>query len=598
MVALVVGTAFGAFAYDSDRQLVREHQQRALAVARTVAGESAVREAAARYSAANDRPGGGATHESSAALADTEVRRRAESVRRATDSLFVVVTDDEGIRLAHPETAELGRRVSTSPSVALSGRVELARHRAHLGEEVVAKVPIRAPGSRQVVGEANVGVSASAVHTQLVRVLLSGLGWLVAALVVGFAASALFARRWKRLTLGLEPDQLAALVQEQEAVLHGIGEGVLALDTHGVVTVANDEVRTLLSSQAVPGRSLSEIGSTPRVRETIEEAAGRPVMVVVGERVLVISARSVEQDGRHLGTLLTVADRTDVESLTRQLDAVQTMSSALRAQRHEFANRLHVLSGLVHADNGDEASEYIDALLGSGPFGESLSELDSIGDSSLRVFLSAKAASARERGVTLLLGGATWVDGRVSAPVDVTTVVGNLIDNAVDAAHDGGRLPRRVEAELIAQGGELLVTVADSGDGVGAEMADDLFAEGVSTKDHAQMLGGRGVGLSLIRQIARARGGDVRLTECGSAPGADGQPPVPQAEADRVTGGAVFVARLPDVLQSPTSQENAVPRTDPAAPRRPPSEREAERTAGQETEQETGQSTDLKDGGA
>ncbi|WP_019544559.1 sensor histidine kinase [Streptomyces sulphureus] len=577
VVALVVCTAFGAFAYDSDRRLVREHQQRALVVARTVAGEPAVREAAAHWSAANKRPGGGARG-SGATLAGTEVRNRAEAVRRSTGSLFVVVTDDEGIRLAHPDTAELGRRVSTSPSAALSGREELARHRAHLGEEVVAKVPVRAPGSRQVVGEANVGVSASAVRGQLVRVLLGGLGWLVAALVVGFAASALLARRWKRLTLGLEPDQLAALVQEQEAVLHGIGEGVLALDARGVVTVANDEVRALLSSAAVPGRRVDALGLTARVRETIEKADGRPVMAVVGERVLVLSARPVEKDGRHLGALLTVADRTDVESLTRQLDAVQTMSSALRAQRHEFANRLHVLSGLVHAGSTREASEYLDALIGSGAFGESLPALDSIQDSSLRAFLFAKAASARERGVTLVLGGVTWVEDRVSAPVDVTTVVGNLLDNAIDAAHDGTRRPPRVEVELIAQEAELLVTVADSGDGVRAEVADDLFAEGVSTKDQAQVLGGRGVGLPLIRQIARARGGDVRLTERGSPPADGPRPPAEPVEADRVTGGAVFVARLPDVLDH-TPEEDAVPGTACVAPRRPPSGRGTGRAA-------------------
>ncbi|WP_016905772.1 sensor histidine kinase [Streptomyces xiaopingdaonensis] len=553
---------------------MREHQQRALVVARAVASEPAVREAVADRSAANKRPGGGARG-SGAALAGTGVRKKAEAVRGSTGSLFVVVTDDEGIRLAHPDTAESGRRVGTSPSTALSGREELARHRAHSGEEVVAKAPVRAPGSRQVVGEASVGVSASAVRGQLLRVLLGGLGWLV----VGFAASVLLARRWKRLTLGLEPDQLAALVQEQEAVLHGIGEGVLALDARGVVTVANDEVRALLSSAAEPGRRLEALGLTARVRETIEKAGGRPVMAVVGERVLVLSARPVEKDGRHLGVLLTVADRTDAESLTRQLDAVRTMSSALRAQRHEFANRLHVLSGLVHTDSTREASEYLDALIGSGAFGESLPELASIQDSFLRAFLSAKAAAARERGVTLVLGGVTRVENRVTAPVDVTTVVGNLLDNAIDAAHDGNRRPRRVEVELIAQGAELLVTVADSGDGVRTEVADGLFAEGVSTKDQAQVLGGRGAGLPLIRQIARARGGDVRLTERGSPPGDGPRPPVAPVEADRVTGGAVFVARLPDVLGH-APEEDAVSDTAFVAPRRPPSGRGAGRAAG------------------
>ncbi|POX42465.1 histidine kinase [Streptomyces sp. Ru73] len=570
IVVAVLVSAFGAFAYDTDQRLVHEYQQRALAISRTVASEPAVRAAAARYSAANDRPGHGAAHESSTALAATAVRRRAETVRKETGSLFVVVTDDRGIRLAHPDVSQLGKKVSTDPSRALSGHEELALHRAHLGEEVVAKVPVRAPGSDRVVGEANVGVSAAAVRAQAARVLWGGVGWLVAALLLGIGASVLLARRWKRLTLGLEPEELAGLVQEQEAVVHGIGEGVLAVDGHGRVTVANDEVRRLLGTPAEPGTPLDALGLTPRVREVVGAAEGRPVMAGVGKRVLVVSARRVERDGLDLGTLLTVKDRTDVESLTRQLDAVQTMSSALRAQRHEFANRLHVLSGLLHQGHTEQAADYIDTLLGtagtlpgtgggdpSAASGAALPGLETVKDPYLSAILSAKAAQARELGVTLLLGGATWVDAPVTARVDVTTVLGNLIDNALDAARDGTRRPPRVEVELMAVESDLHLTVADSGDGVPAGLADTLFEEGVSTKDHASAPGGRGVGLSLIRRIARGRGGDIRLTDPGgppadpTGPGTGADSAEPFGESDRVTGGAVFVARLPNVVRNP-----------------------------------------------
>ncbi|MEU6113044.1 sensor histidine kinase [Streptomyces sp. NPDC047117] len=584
VVVAVLASAFGAFAYDTDQRLVRQYQQRALAIARTVASEPTVRAGAARYSRTNDRPGQGAAHESSTTLAANAVRKRAETVRKSTGSLFVVVTDDRGIRLAHPDVSELGKKVSTAPSRALSGREELAVHRAHLGEEVVAKVPVRAPGLSRVVGEANVGVSVAAVHAQAARVLWGGVGWLVAALLLGIGASVLLARRWKRLTLGLEPEELAGLVQEQEAVVHGIGEGVLAVDGYGRVTVANDEVRRLLGTPAEPGTRLDRLGLTPRVLEVVSEPEGRPVMAVVGERVLVVSARRVERDGLDLGTLLTVKDRTDVESLTRQLDAVQTMSSALRAQRHEFANRLHVLSGLLHQGHTEQAADYIDSLLGtggsggtstgtatsigpgdigdtggSGPLeapGAALPGLDTVKDPYLSAILSAKAAQARELGVTLLLGGATWVDGPVTARVDLTTVLGNLIDNALDAARDGTRRPPRVEVELMTVESDLHITVADSGDGVPAELAGTLFEEGISTKDHASAPGGRGVGLSLIRQIARGRGGDIRLTDPGGPPTASETAEGAEAtdlpgEHDRVTGGAVFVARLPHVVRHP-----------------------------------------------
>ncbi|MEK8174098.1 ATP-binding protein [Streptomyces sp. M19] len=241
-------------------------------------------------------------------------------------------------------------------------------------------------------------------------------------------------------------------------------------------------------------------------------------------------------------------DRTDIESLTRQLDAVQTMSSALRAQRHEFANRLHVISALIHGRHFAETTGYIDSLVGTGPLGEALPGVEAVSDSYVRAFLAAKAAQAREAAVTLVVGEATWVDGRVAAPVDVTTVCGNLVDNAIDAARDGARQPARVEVELMTEGTTLLITVADTGDGVPADLADAVFREGVSTKNHDAAPGGRGIGLALARQIARARGGDVYVAERGGPPTGSGSVDSPAPE--RVSGGAVFVARLPDVMES------------------------------------------------
>lgn len=554
VVAVTLATAFAAFAYSNEHRIDREYQLRALAVARTVASEPSVRRATAEFSAANSRPGGGAARIPRGTLARGTVQTVAEAARIRTGSLFVVVTDDQGIRLAHPELSQLGRKVSTDPSDALAGHEELARHRAHLGDEVVAKVPVYAPGSAtQVVGEANAGLAASDVRAQLVRVLLGGLGWLVGALVLGVAASALLAGRWKRLTLGLEPEELAGLVQEQEAVLHGIGEGVLAVDTAGRVTVVNDEARRLLAPGAAPGRHLGELGLTPRVVEALRSPAQGPVMAAVGERVLVLSSRTVRRDGRDLGTLLTVKDRTDVESLTRQLDAVQAMSSALRAQRHEFANRLHVVSALARGGHLAETTDYIDTILGTGPLGEALPGLDAVRDSYLCAFLSAKAAQARERGVTLVVGDATWVEGTLGAPVDVTTVLGNLVDNAVEAAQQGQRPGARVEVELMAEDTTLVVTVADTGDGVAVVPAGDVFREGLSTKNHDPVVGGRGIGLALARQIARTKGGDVYLAEPGGPPmsstPAEGSEDPGGTGAGPVSGGAVFVARLHDVME-------------------------------------------------
>lgn len=539
VVAVALAVAFGVFAFSSGQRTSDEYGERALSIARTVAADPEVRSLVAQFSAVDTA---GTPAAPAGVLASGALQRTAESVRERTDALFIVVTDDRGLRLAHPDPTVLGLRVSTDPSGALAGNEVVEQQRGTLGDSVRAKVPITAPDSEDmVVGEVSVGISTTEVRSEFIRDLVAGAVVAGAALVFGLVGSTLLARRWKRLTLGLEPEELAELVREQEAVLHGIGEGVVAIDTDGVVTVVNDEARALLSIDGKPGMRVERIGLTPRLLEVIDAAAGEPVLASVDDLVVIASARRVLRERRDLGTVLTVRDRTDVDTLTRQLDAVQSMSAVLRAQRHEFANRMHLVSGLLHEGHPQRAAEYIDEILGVGPRSEDVDGLDvdgldAVTDAYLRSFLTAKAAHARESGVAMILGGNTWVSGSVTAAVDVTTVLGNLVDNALEAARLGARRPPVVEVDLLQENSTLHITVLDSGDGVSLP-ADQLFVEGVSTRTDTDSAAGRGVGLALSRQIARTRGGDVVLADPGG-----------RITAENERGGAVFVAALPNVV--------------------------------------------------
>lgn len=530
VVTLTLGVAFAVFAYISDQRLSGEYGQRALAVARSVASEPDVRAEVSRYAAGTLTPSAQLQQE----LAAGQLEEIADATQQRTDALFVVITDDQGIRLAHPDRSRLGELVSTDPSEALAGRELVIEERGTLGESVRAKVPVLEPDTDRVIGEVSVGISTSAVHAQLLGDLRKA-GLLVgAALVLGVVGSLLLARRWRGLTLGLEPSELAELVREQAAVLHGIGEGVLAVDSSWRTTFVNDEARRLLGIGGEPGLPVEEVGLTPRVLEVFRGVDGKPALATVGERIVIVAGRSVSRDGRDLGAVLTVRDRTDVESLTRQLDAVQSMSTVLRAQRHEFANRLHLLSGLLRGGRSVEASHYIDEVLGSGPLGAAMPGIDAIRDPYLQAFLTAKAAHARESGVELVLGPNTWVDANLVVLVDVTTVLGNLVDNAIEAATAGENAAPAAEVELVAEGSTLHVAVVDTGAGVAPDFVEQLFTEGKSTRPDRGVPGGRGVGLALARQIARTLGGDVRLASPGG-----GQSP---------WHGAEFIARLPGVL--------------------------------------------------
>ncbi|MQY04086.1 sensor histidine kinase [Actinomadura macrotermitis] len=510
VVVVVACLGYGLVAWMLDGTLREQYGRRALTVARSVAADPAIPAALA----AGD-PG-------------HLVQDRAERVRVRTGALFVVVTDRRGIRYSHPTPAELGRRVSTDPSAPLAGREVVRFERGTLGLSARGKVPLYDAGAK-VIGEVSVGFDARAIDRELGDALRD-LGLFIAgALLLGVLASAAIGRRLKRQTLGLEPYELVELVQEREAVLHGVGEGVVAVDPAGRIAVCNVEAARLLGvtpERGAPAADLA-VGFLREVLTGRREAAN--LFVTAGERVLVVNRREVRRDGRDLGAVVTLRDRTDLETLARELDSVRTLFDALRAQRHEYANRLHTLSGLLQLGHHQEAAAYIGTLMEDRiPVTGGLP--DPLPDPYLQAFLSAKAAVAAERGVRLDIGAGSYVPGRVAEPLDVTTVVGNLVDNAVEAARAGHRRPARVEVELLGDGRDLHVTVTDSGDGLPAALRETVFDDGVSTRGAA---GGRprGLGLGLARRTARARRGDVVFAE----PAGDDH-------------GAVVVARLPGVL--------------------------------------------------
>lgn len=545
LVVLVPGGIYGWLSY---QQLGEEAERRALTMARSVAAYDDVRAEVAEYVDQDT------AEIPQAVLAQTPLVPLASDVEESTNALFVVITDDDGIRLTHPNQNLLGHLTSTHPTAALTGQEVTNQERGTLGLSVRAKAPIYAPDSDSaVVGQVSLGFDMDDVLESLGQDIIAVVITAAGALGLGVLTSWLLGRRLRRLTLGLEPEEIAALSQDQEAVLRGVDEGVIGVSADGKITVINAEARKMLGIAAeenLVGRPLDEAGlpkSLSQVAaEASEESSSREE--VLGSRVLILTARPVLRGGRagatqDLGSVIMLRDRTQMQSLTRQLQAVSSMTTALRAQRHEFANRLHTVSGLLSIGSYRQTEEYVSELLAIGPLKYPAEQTELLREPYLQAFIGAKSVEAAERGVHLRIGDETLVRGRIIEANDVTTVLGNLIDNAVHAAVHGKNRDRWVEVDVLDElsgvkvsdepSGVLHVVVADSGDGAGAP--EQIFTDGFTTAEATSRdTHGQGLGLSLCRRIARDRGGDVWLADAG-------QPNGP---------GAVFCARLPGTVEA------------------------------------------------
>ena len=444
----------------------------------------------------------------------------AARVRKATNAAYVVIIDRTGKRYSHPNPALIGVRVE-EPVVALDGKVHTGFDEGSLGRSANSRAPIL-DASGHPVGEVSVGILEAEVGARISAEVTDIALYSLLALGLGVLASLLLARAIKRVTFGMEPAEIVPLMQEREAMLHGIREGVLAVDSKGEINVLNDEARRLLGlDSAHLGQPVEEALPPGRLQRIITGAIeGSDLVAVTDQNLLVLNRMPVVVAGRNTGWVVTIRDRTELEALLRQLDSVEGLTTALRAQEHEFSNRLHVLSVLLELGEVEEATRYSQELWQE----TSLASEDirsRIGASVVAALLLAKTTVAAERDVVVRLDPASSLEGSDVEDLPVVTVLGNLIDNAVDAVAEDprsvGSHPRgEVTVALSAAGGILHLTVTDTGPGIDAKRLEDVFVDGFSTKPPRGAMR-RGVGLALVHRLVTRVGGTITASSPGGA---------------------------------------------------------------------------------
>lgn len=444
----------------------------------------------------------------------------AERVRHATGAAFIVVADRQGIRYSHPNpqligTSLLGDPAENAQSV-LAGNTFTGVETGSLGRSMRAKVPVVAPDGT-VVGLVSVGVLEAHVSSELAARLpessvppLLGLG-------LGALGALLLARRVKRQTFGLEPREIAALLEQREAMLHSIREGALTIDPAGRVTLVNDEATRLIGlDTSALGRRLDELAAPGRLRDVLTgKVQGLDEVVLVGDRVVVVNRMPVEVHGKSVGAVVTLRDRTELDGLLDELADVRTMADALRAQEHEFANRLHVIGGLLELERYAEAVRFVNA---SSSLHQELAGalVGRIGEPIVSALLLGKASVASERGVTLRVEMLEEVPAGLVDPQSLVTILGNLVDNALDSAAQGGP-GGRVDVSIGLAGPELQLRVHDSGPGIDPALSAEIFRDGFTTKVARGSGRRRGLGLALVSQAVHRLGGRIVVDNADGA---------------------------------------------------------------------------------
>jgi PAS domain S-box-containing protein len=473
-------------------------------------------------------------------LQSQEIQQYAERVRQATGASFVVVGDHEGKRYSHPVPERIGKYMvgGDNEQALVHGQSYISRAVGTLGPSLRGKVPIFSSAG-EIIGVVSVGYLIETMRDVIQPYQQRLLLWIFGLFGVGALGTWLIAREVKRSIFGLEPYEIAGLYRERTALLESIREGIIAINEKGEVTVMNQQAAQILgfTPEEALGKPIEMMLPETRMLEVLKTGKGEhdQEMLIQEEEVIVNRVPILEQE--HVSGVVSSFRRAqDIDRLVQELTSIREYSQALRAQTHEYSNKLHTLAGLIQIGATKEALELIGRE--SSGYNALLRQLsDQIQDPFLSAIIVGKYHRAMELKTQLELDPESWMSniGHSSRSEKIVTILGNLIENALEAsASEEGQ--KKVSLSMTDVGNELIFEVEDSGSGISEEQQKTIFDEGFSTKTGT----GRGIGLQLVQKNLIQLDGHLTIGESS-------------------LGGARFTAYIPKTIINGESNEHPGP---------------------------------------
>lgn len=427
---------------------------------------------------------------------------------------YIIVADSEGTRYSHPNPEMIGKKFAGGDEykVVKNGETYISEATGTLGKSLRAFAPIYDPENKKEIGFVSVGTLTESIetakHTAILYIILIGLGGLFAGAIGAF----LLANNIKNTLLGLEPDEIAKLYNEKMGMLDAIHEGLVAVDAEARITLINDSALNILhfeksiNKEHIIGQNVEIVIPNSRLfnvletgKSEFEEEQRINNTLIMTNRVPIISR------GKIVGAIASFRDKTEVTKLAEELTGVKKLAWSLRAQNHEFMNKLHTISGLIQLEEYDEALQFIsDVAKVRSNISNILTE--NIKDASISALLLSKYNKAEECRVKLNIDESSKLTRLPEhiTPEEIISIVGNLIENSLDEVkNDGTGL---VYVKILQNEDFLNIVVKDNGGGIPIEHRENIYEQGFSTKD-----GQRGHGMYIVKRIIDESNGTINF---------------------------------------------------------------------------------------
>lgn len=440
---------------------------------------------------------------------EQQIQRYTSEIKSATDVSFIVVMDMNSIRKSHPNSDLIGKKFQGGDeSPALKGKENITESKGTLGKSLRSFTPIYDNGKQ--IGLVAVGIPIETVNEAFASGMRDIFIGLIIGMFFGIIGAYLLARYIKKILHGLEPAIIAKRLEERNTMLQSVHEGIVAVDKEGKINLINKSATQIFKKAGLAenpiGLKINEYLDSTQLHKVVE--IGQPEVDeeqnINGVKILV-NRVPLYVNNQIVGAISTFRDKTEMSRLSEQLVGVKTYAETLRAQSHEFSNRLHVIMGMLQMENYEEVKQYIREVVRYSAQ-ENVNIATQIKDAALAGFLIGKLSLAREKNIELTI----HINEIVPEPHDsqltheIITVIGNLIDNSIDAL--ANQKSKIIEVKLNYSQQNLKIDITDSGEGLTPHMQQKIFEKGYSTKGD-----NRGYGLYLINESVKKLNGSINV---------------------------------------------------------------------------------------
>ncbi|HWJ77491.1 MAG TPA: sensor histidine kinase [Niallia sp.] len=439
----------------------------------------------------------------------------AEEIRETTGAGYVVIGNKENIRYSHHITKYIGKPMGSSNREVFENNSSVIYEGTGLsGKAIKAKTPIY-NNNGEIIGVASVGFLTSEVEEKIHSYRLKLLHFSIFILLVGVTGAIIISKRIKNLIFNLEPEEISFLFKEKEATLESIGDATVAVNKDGEVTSINKRARELLKHDAIKKGMRMEHSRLNTLIESVMESQQNVInqKVIFGHQLYLVDASPILENQRIRGAVLTIRPVSEIEEIIEEVSKVQNVSDHIRAQNHEYLNKLNTIYGLITLEQYDEARELIS---------EEVKErqdivvflTSSVKDPFIAACLLGKINRSKELKVNLEIDKDSNLE---SIPPALNTkllvsILGNLIDNAMEAAIRANVNKAYVKVSFTDIGSDIIFDIEDNGEGIPEEWQDMIFIEGFTTKEGEN----HGLGLAIVEKAIKKLNGEIFISNSHS----------------------------------------------------------------------------------